>query len=351
MPIGQKDPWDKPQQSPQLDIDQYLKKVKKFIIPAVVVLVLIIAGTSTYFTVEPEEEAVILRFGAYTETVGPGLHFKLPFGIDKAFIRKVETMHKQDFGFRSVVEAEPRFGRQVSRSRRAYDSPKLKEESLMLSADLNMAVVNWVVRYKIKDIKDYLFNVRNVEETIRDVSEAVMRRIFGDRSIDEVLMIKTQEIEDMALAGTREFLDKYKCGIYVESVKLKSVNPPDEVKDAFDAVPQARQSKERIITDAEAKRNREIPLAEGMKKRRIAESEGYREKRVKEAQGDAAAFLAVWKEYQKAKDITRRRLYLETMAKVLPRCGKLYLIDEDQKGILPLLNLNGERLGRQGGGR
>lgn len=330
-PINPRDPWEK---SPPFDIDKFERTIKRYAIPFLVLVVIIIAAASSYYTVQANEEALVLRLGKYQGITGSGLHFKIPL-VDRVIIKPVATIQKEEFGFRTLESGRV--------STFDYGTEETKEVSQMLTADLNAAVVNWVVRYKIKDLQEYLFNVQDVEDVIRDVSEAVMRRIVGNNSIDEVLMIRTQEIENMAQEEMKGFLEKYKCGIYIESVKLKSVNPPEEVKDAFDAVPQARQKRDQIITDAEAKRNREIIPAEGKKTRVITEANGYKQKRINEAAGDAKEFLAVLEEYQKAKDITRRRLYLETMAKILPLCGEFYLIDKEQKGLLPILRLGEEK--------
>ena len=200
-------------------------------------------------------------------------------------------------------------------------------------------MVHWVVRYKIKNLKEFLFNVRNVKSTIRDVSEAVMRRIIGDRSIDEVLTIGRRAIEDVAETEIESVLDSYGCGIDIQVVNLKGVNPPAQVKDAFDAVNKAVQMRDQITNEAEGKKNKIIPAAMGKKEQAIREAEGYKIKRINEATGDTKAFLAVLKEYEKAKDITRRRLYLEMMEKVIPKCEDIYIIDKEQKGILPILKL------------
>jgi membrane protease subunit HflK len=196
----------------------------------------------------------------------------------------------------------------------------------------------------IKNLKDFLFNVRNVKATIRDVSEAVMRQIVGDRSIDEVLTIGRRDIEQVAEEEIETILDSYGCGINVQAVNLKGVDPPTQVKDAFDAVNKAVQLREQIINEAEGKKNKIIPAARGKKEQVIKEAEGYKIKRINEATGDTKAFLAVWGEYEKAKDVTRRRLYLETMERVIPECEEIYIIDKDQKGILPILNLGASRL-------
>ena len=304
---------------------------KKYIIPIAIVIGIIILGYSTVFTVKANQRAVILRFGKYLETVEPGLHFKLPFGIDKVYAGEVKRIYNEEFGYRTL-----RSGRE---SMIDYNFRGAKEVSLMLTGDRNCAEVHWVVRYKIKDLKAYLFNVRNVKSTIRDVTEAVMRRIVGDRSIDEVLTIGRRKIEDVAETEIETVLDTYGCGIDVQAVNLKGVNPPGQVKDAFDAVNKAVQLRDQITNEAEGKRNKVIPAAMGKKEQAISEAEGYKIKRVNEATGDTKAFLAVWKEYEKAKDVTRRRLYLETMARVIPKCKEVYIIDEDQKGILPILNL------------
>jgi membrane protease subunit HflK len=308
-----------------------LDPFKKYIIPIAFVIGIIIIGYSTVFTVKANEEAAILRFGKYTETVGPGLHFKLPFGIDRVYAGEVKRIYNEEFGYRTL-----RSGRE---SVIDYNFRGASEVSLMLTGDRNCAEVHWVVRYKINNLKEFLFNVKDVQGTIRDVSETVMRRIIGDMSIDEVLTIGRRKIEEMAEIDMETVLDSYGCGIDVQVINLKGVNPPGQVKDAFDAVNKAVQLKDQITNEAEGRKNKVIPAAMGKKEQTIREAEGYKIKRINEATGDTKAFLAVWSEYEKAKDVTRRRLYLETMAKVIPKCEEIYIIDKDQKGILPILNL------------
>ena len=308
-----------------------LDPFKKYIIPVAFVIGIIILGYSSMFTVRANEEAAILRFGKYIETVGPGLHFKLPFGIDKVYVGEVKRIYNEEFGYRTL-----RSGRE---SVIDYDFRGAQEVSLMLTGDRNCAEVHWVVRYKIKNLKEFLFNVREVKDVIRDVSEAVMRRIVGDMSIDEVLTIGRRKIEEIAEKEVETVLDSYGCGIDLQVVNLKGVNPPGQVKDAFDAVNKAVQLRDQITNEAEGKKNKVIPAAMGKKEQTIREAEGYKIKRINEATGDTKAFLAVWKEYEKAKDVTRRRLYLETMSRVIPKCEEIYIIDKDQKGILPILNL------------
>lgn len=308
-----------------------LDPFKKYIIPIAFVIGIIIIGYSTVFTVKANEEAAILRFGKYTETVGPGLHFKLPFGIDRVYAGEVKRIYNEEFGYRTL-----RSGRE---SMIDYNFRGASEVSLMLTGDRNCAEVHWVVRYKINNLKEFLFNVRDVQSTIRDVSETVMRKTIGDMSIDEVLTIGRRKIEEIAEIEMETILDSYGCGIDVQVVNLKGVNPPGQVKDAFDAVNKAVQLKDQITNEAEGRKNKVIPAAMGKKEQTIREAEGYKIKRINEATGDTKAFLAVWSEYEKAKDVTRRRLYLETMAKVIPKCEEIYIIDKDQKGILPILNL------------
>lgn len=308
-----------------------LDPFKKYIIPIALVIGIIIIGYSTVFTVKANEEAAILRFGKYTETVGPGLHFKLPFGIDRVYAGEVKRIYNEEFGYRTL-----RSGRE---SIIDYNFKGATEVSLMLTGDRNCAEVHWVVRYKINNLKEFLFKVRDVQSTIRDVSETVMRRIIGDMSIDEVLTIGRRKIEEIAEIDMETVLDSYGCGIDVQAINLKGVNPPGQVKDAFDAVNKAVQLRDQITNEAEGRKNKVIPAAMGKKEQTIREAEGYKIKRINEATGDTKAFLAVWSEYEKAKDVTRRRLYLETMVKVIPKCEEIYIIDKDQKGILPILNL------------
>ncbi|MDR4507304.1 MAG: FtsH protease activity modulator HflK [Candidatus Brocadiaceae bacterium] len=308
--------------------------LKKFFPPFFIILFVIISGYSSFYTVKANEEAVILRFGKYAQTVGPGLHTKIPYGIDKVLKGEVKRIYNEEFGFRtrqrglsSVID---------------YQFQEAKEEKLMLTGDLNCAEVHWVIRYKIKALEDYFFNVENVQDTIRGISQTVMRTMVGDRSIDEVLTIGRQEIELKAQENIQEILDSYKCGISIQSVLLKGVDPPQAVKDAFNAVNQAIQVRDRIINEAEGQKNKMLPAALGKKEQAIKEAEGYKIRRVNRATGDIKAFLAVYEEYKKAEDVTRRRLYLETMSQVIPECEKLIVIDKDLKGLLPVLGLNEE---------
>ena len=306
--------------------------MKKFIPPVLIIIFIIITGYTSFYTVKANEEAVVLRFGKYTNTVGPGLHAKIPYGIDKILKGEVKRIYNEEFGFRT--------DQQGISGTIAYLYPEAKEEKLMLTGDLNCAEVHWVIRYKIKALEEYFFNLRDVRDTIRGVSQAVMRTLIGDRSIDEVLTIGRTEIEQKSKEDIQRLLDSYKSGIDIQTVLLKGVNPPEPVKDAFNAVNQAIQIRDKIINEAEGQKNKILPAAEGKKQQVIKEAEGYRIRRVNEATGDIKAFLAVYEEYIKAEDVTRRRLFLETMSKVIPKCEKLYIIDKDIKGLLPMFEIS-----------
>lgn len=312
------------------DFQKFWLQYKKLIIGGIVLALIVLVGSQCYFTVSVEEEAVILRFGKYIDTAEPGLHFKLPF-IDTAIKGEVKTIHVEEFGFRTAKSDGAGSSKGSSEDR---------EVASMLTADLNASEINWVVRYKIKNLRDFLFNVKNVREAIRDVSEIVMRKIVGDSSVDEVLMTRQGEMKQIARVQIQELLEVYGCGIEIREVNIIRLDPPAPVQRAFEEVNQARQTKEKTINEAEATRNREIIPAKGQKEKMILKARGYEEKRINEAEGDAHAFLAVLAEYEKAKEITRRRLYLETMAEILPRCGRIFLIDEKQRGLLPFLRLD-----------
>ena len=302
---------------------------KKILIGVIILAVIIIIFTG-FYTVDPEEVGVIQRFGKYVNTTEPGLHFKIPFGVDRLTKVKVKHVFKEEFGFRTL-----RSGIKTKYSTRSYDN-----ESLMLSGDLNIADVEWIVQYRIKDPYKYLFKIRNVIETIRDLSESVTRQIVGDRSVDEVIVLSRKEIADEVQLLLQEKLDEYGAGIEIYTINLQNVNPPERVKPAFNDVNSAKQEKERIVNDAWQNYNRIIPEAEGKAKRTIEEAEGYAINRVNRANGDASRFIDMYNQYKKAKVITKKRLYLETMQKILPNVEKIYIIDEDQKGVLPLLNLD-----------
>ena len=296
---------------------------------AIAILAIILLST-TFYSVATDEVAVVKRLGAYTRTTQSGLHVKLPFAIEK--VRKVRVKHvfKQEFGF-----ATERPG-----VRTVYRRGDFSAESLMLTGDLNAAVVEWIVQFRINDPVQYLFKVRGVPETLRDVAEAAMRQIVGDRSVTEVLTVGRREVADEAQLVMQEILDSYETGIQIETVNLKDVNPPSPVKPSFNEVNEAKQEKERLINEAWSEYNKAIPAAEGEAERVIRDAEGYALARVNRAEGDAERFVAVWREYSRARDVTKRRLYLETMSEILPQIPNKIIVDPELKNLIPLLQLD-----------
>jgi membrane protease subunit HflK len=289
---------------------------------------------SAYYTVPSDSVAVVQRFGKYLKDVQPGLHFKLPLGIDTATIVPVKRQLKQEFGFTTPGASDP------------YQSPRPrngKQETQMVTGDLNAALVEWVVQYRISDPVKFLFEVREPSETLRYVSESVMREVVGDRTVDEVITIGRQEIESEALTKMQALSTKYAMGISIDQVQLKNINPPEPVQESFNEVNQAQQEKEKLINEARRDYNKVIPLAEGEKDQRIREADGYRLKRINEAEGDVARFSALLAEYSKAPEVTRRRIYIETLQDVLPGIRSKIIVDEQTHSILPLLNLDSQK--------
>jgi membrane protease subunit HflK len=306
----------------------------KFITLAVLAALLVGAWTA-YYTVPSDSVAVVQRFGKYVKDVQPGLHFKLPMGIDTATIVPVKRQLKQEFGFTTPGAADP------------FQSPvDGRRETDMVTGDLNAALVEWVVQYRISDPVKFLFEVREPGATLRYVSESVMREVVGDRTVDEVITIGRQEIESEALTKMQALSTKYAMGISIDQVQLKNINPPGPVQESFNEVNQAQQEKEKLINEARRDYNKVIPLAEGEKDQRIREADGYRLKRINEAEGDVARFSALLTEYTKAPEVTRRRIYVETLQAVLPGIRSKIIVDDQTHSILPLMNLdaaNGEQ--------
>lgn len=293
---------------------------------------------SGFYTVDPEEAGLVLRFGKYVRSSDPGLHFKLPLGIETVRKVPIQRQLKEEFGFRTV-----RAGIQTE-----YSTKTFLEESSMLTGDLNAALVEWVVQYRIVDPYKYLFQVRNVQETFRDMSEAVTRRVVGDRTVNEVLTVGRAEVASQIQVELQELCNQYETGISVDQVVLQDINPPDPVKPSFNAVNEAQQEKEKLINQAQSEYNREIPKASGEAQQTIQEAEGYALNRVNRAQGDSTLFAAVFDEYRKAPEVTRQRIYLETMTQVLPQVRSKVIVDNDLRGVLPLLNLDAKAAGRGG---
>ncbi len=297
-------------------------------------VVLVVVGVLTsYYQVEPDGVGVIRRLGKHVGTSDPGPHFRLPFGIDRVDKVPVQRQLKMEFGFRTAVAGGPRTTTYQGRR------DDVTRESLMLTGDLNVAVVEWIVQYKIKDPYAYLFQVRNVEETLRSLSEAAMRSVVGDHSVNEVLTTGRQQVATEAKEALQALADRYGTGADIQQVVLQDVNPPDPVKPSFNEVNQAIQEKERAINEAQADLNKAIPRARGEAEETLRSAEGYAIERVNRARGEAARFLSVYEEYRKNPDVTRRRLYLETIAEILPRAGQKVVIDDSVRGLTPLLNM------------
>jgi modulator of FtsH protease HflK len=299
----------------------------------IVCLVLVALGAwSAFYTVPSDSVAVVQRFGKYLKDVPPGLHLKLPLGADVATVVPVKRQLKQEFGFTTPGASDP------------HQSPRDgKREAQMVTGDLNAALVEWVVQYRVSDPVKFLFAVREPSETLRYVSESVMREVVGDRTVDEVITVGRQEIESEALAKMQELSTKYVMGISIDQVQLKNINPPEPVQASFNEVNQAQQEKEKLINEARRDYNKVIPLAEGEKDQRIREADGYSLKRINEAEGDVARFGALLAEYHKAPEVTRRRIYLETLQEVLPTIRSKVIVDEQARSILPLLNLDSQK--------
>ena len=293
------------------------------------VLALLAAGLARgVYTVGPESVGVIQRFGRFVGTVGPGLRFKLPFGIDTVTILPVKRQLKMEFGFATPGTTNPD---QASR--------ESERESDMVTGDLNAAHVEWVVQYEIDDPEQYLFNHREPGPTLRDLSESVMREVVGDRTVDEVLTIGRQGIENEAIAKLTSLVSGLHLGLRVQQVQLKNVHPPAPVQRSFEEVNRAQQEREQMINQANGEYNKVVPRASGEAQRQVSEAEGYATKRVNEAEGDVARFKALLEQYEKAPAVTRQRLYLETLAEVLPQLGGKVILDADAKQFLPLMSL------------
>lgn len=305
-----------------------IKNIRGFLVPFIVAFLLL----GSIYTVDANENAVILRLGKYNSTKGPGLHLKIPF-LDVVEKVKVDYQYKQEFGFRTL-----RPGVKTQYSTRGYEG-----ESWMLTGDLKIAEVKWVVQYKIKDAKDYLFNVKNVENTIFDASEAAVRLMIGDRSFIEVLQAEREAVAIEARKYMQDLLDSYKCGVSIQLVQLQGVVPPEPVADSFNEVNRAKQEQETLINEAKQAYNQKIFLVEGQAEKIITEANGYAIERTNEAEGDVALFESILLEYNKAPQITRDRLYLETMEYVLSNNKNKIIVDKDIENLVPFLNqkLNG----------
>ena len=295
-----------------------------------------IAASSSFYTIDVSEEGVVTRFGRYHRTTPPGLHYKIPFGIDTVYKVASKRRLQEEFGFRTA-------GLQNGRS--TYDDRGYGNESLMLTGDLNVGDVSWILQYEISDPWKYLFHARDVQRNIRDVSLSIMRRVVGDRLVGDVLTVGRVEIADEAKRLTQEVLNRYDMGVRIITVNLQDVNPPDSVKPAFNDVNAAKQQQEEAINVAEREYNRFVPEARGSADRVLSDAEAYSISTINRAKGDAARFRAISDEYQKAPEITRNRVYLEAMEEVLSNIGKLTVVDDKVQGVLPVFGGNSSVLG------
>ena len=296
---------------------------------AVLVVLLIMLATS-FYQISPEEMGVVMRFGKFVRTTDPGLHARMPFGIEQLVKVPIQRQLKMEFGFRT---ANPGIRTEYLRSNEA------QKESIMLTGDLNVAMVEWIVQYKIKDPYNYLFKLRDAQSTFRYMNEAVVRRIVGDNSVDEVITIGRSRIALEAKEELQRLCDLYEIGIEVAQLIFQDVNPPDPVKPSFNEVNQSLQEKERKINEAWTEYNQAIPKAKGEAEQMIRAAEGYAMARVNEAEGDVKKFEAIQREYARAPEVTKKRLYLEAMGEILPRLDKKVILDDKAANVLPLLNL------------
>ncbi|PWD98756.1 FtsH protease activity modulator HflK [Marinilabilia rubra] len=323
------------------EIPPVLQKLLKNIRSVILVVAVVVVAWSGFFQVGPEEAGVIVRFGKYTKTVMPGLNFKIPF-IEQVYKVPVERQQKLEFGFRTTS----------ADVRSQYTKRGTEDESLMLTGDLNLADVEWVVQFRVNDPYKFLFKVRNPESTLRDVSEGAVRQIVGDRTVNEVLTVGRTEIAASVEQLIQKLANSYELGVKIDQVVLQDVNPPDPVKAAFNAVNEAQQEKETLINQAKSEYNKVIPKAKGQAEETIQKAEGYAVERVNNAEGQVARFNELYSEYVRAPEVTRQRIYLETLQKVLPELGNKIITDQDGNSVLPLLQMqmdNVKKLNTTGG--
>ena len=316
---------------PPPNADQ-IKKQFRSLLPVVSIFLLGAILWNCWYTVEPEEVGMVLRFGKFVRETHPGLHFKFPAPVETVIKLPIQRQLKEEFGFRTEVPGV----------RTRYSTGSYEQESLMLTGDLNVAVVEWITQYRIRDPYKFLFKVKDLRQTFRDMNEAVMREVVGDKTVTDVLTTGRQEIADEVKQKLQDLCDQYETGIVVEQIVLQDANPPEPVKPSFNEVNQAQQEKEKMINDAWADYNRVIPKASGQALQMIQEAKGYATDRVNRAEGDAKFFEQILKAYKEAPEVTRKRLFLETAGKLYPRIKKKVIIDERLKSIIPLLSINGK---------
>ena len=322
----------------EFPIGDYWRRYHRHIWIGAVVILAIVMVSSIFYAVDADSEGVVLRFGKYAKTTEPGLHAKFFWPIEAVHVVPVQRIQSLEFGFTTLTPGRV--------TRYARSTKEQEAVARMLTGDLNLAHVEWIVQYRIRDAYNYLFKIGGnadsavaIDDTIRSVSEAVMRKLVGDASVDEVITIGRDQIASDAKVQIQEMLNKFDTGVEVVTVKLQSATPPEAVKDAFDEVNRAKQNKEQVINEARGERNRQIPAARGKRDQAISEAQGYRERLVKTTTGRVNAFLAQLAEYEKSPQVTRTRLYLEAMEEILSAVDSKIVIDESVRGLLPLLDL------------
>jgi membrane protease subunit HflK len=312
----------------EINLIEIQQLVKKYYKPVIIGIVLLIVGFGSFFQVGTEEEGVVTRFGKHVRTVTPGLKMKIPF-MEKVYKVPVERQKKQEFGFRTQQAGV--------RTQYSRTGSVTEDEAIMLTGDLNLANVQWVVQYRVSDPYNYLFKVRNPDNTLRDLSEAITRQIVGDRTVNEVLTVGRAEIASEVKVLLQEMTREYSLGIEIAQVVLQDINPPESVKQAFNAVNEAQQERETLINEAKSEYNKVIPRARGQAQETIQKAEGYATERVNNAQGEVARFNALYYEYITAPEVTKRRIYLETLQEVLPKLGDKIITSENGNNMIPLL--------------
>jgi len=316
-----------------IEIKDYLKNKfgpQKAILPLLIVIFLVvIGGYNSMYEVDTEETGVVLRFGEFSRFVDPGLHFKIPFGVDQIYLVQTGRVLKEEFGFRTVAPDV----------RTTYNKKGLEDESLTLTGDLNVSDVEWIVQYQISDPYKFIFNIKDPVGTIRDIAEAMVRKSIGNANVTEVLTTERANLANDIQNNLQATLKSYDIGVRIVTVKFQDVTPPDPVKAAYNEVNESEQQRESLIFQAREQYNREVPRARGEAKKVLQEAEGYAVERVNKARGETNRFLALLTEYQKAPSVTRSRIYLETLEEVLPRLDEIYVMDDKSGGILPLLPL------------
>jgi modulator of FtsH protease HflK len=319
--------------TPEQQVEYYADMIRKNIRKILLILLGLIVLLTSVKTVDPEEEGIVIQFGKYNRTLQPGLNFIMPLGIERMYKIPVQRQLKQEFGFRTASAG----------TRTQYSDGDYSTESLMLTGDLNLADVEWVIQYRITDSYKFLFKVRDAEDALRDMSEAAMRKIVGDRTVNEVLTVGRQEVASTVEVLLQRMCDEYENGIRIDQVVLQDVNPPESVKPSFNAVNQAQQERETLINQAQSEYNRVIPRARGEAIETIELANAYALNRVNTAKGESERFNSVYTEYIRAPEVTKKRLYLETMERIIPTIGNKIIVDEKGTNILPLLNIDQKR--------